>query len=102
MIPFALVTWATEMWWPASNIWGFFGQVLTALPVAALGAWFVVLTPRERHTLAPRWVWILTSESSPRERNDRRAMVGIEEQRGNVTLMECWPDTVDPRGPETK
>ena len=51
MIPFALVTWATEMWWPASTIWGFFGQVLTALPVAALGAWFVVLTPRERHTL---------------------------------------------------
>jgi O-antigen/teichoic acid export membrane protein len=51
MIPFALVTWATEMWWPASNIWGFFGQVLTALPVAALGAWFVILTSRERHTL---------------------------------------------------
>ncbi|SRR6266446_684475 len=20
--------------------------------------------------------------------------------RGNVTLMECWPDTVDPRGPK--
>ena len=51
MIPFALVTWASEMWWPASNIWGFFVQVLTALPVAALGAWFVVLTPGERHTL---------------------------------------------------
>jgi Na+-driven multidrug efflux pump len=51
MIPFALLTWATEMWWPASNIWAFFGQVLTALPVAALGAWFVVLTSRERHTL---------------------------------------------------
>jgi O-antigen/teichoic acid export membrane protein len=51
MIPFALVTWATEMWWPASNIWGFFGQVLTALPVAALGAWFVVLTSSERHAL---------------------------------------------------
>jgi O-antigen/teichoic acid export membrane protein len=102
MIPFALVTWVTEMWWPASNIWGFFGQVLTALPVAALGAWFVVLTPRERHTLAPRWVWILTSESSLLERKDRRAMVGIEEQRGNVRLMECRPDTVDPRGPETR
>jgi hypothetical protein len=51
MIPFALLTWATEMWWPASNIWAFFGQVLAALPVAALGAWFVVLTSRERHTL---------------------------------------------------
>jgi len=56
MIPFALVTRATEMWWPASNIWGFFGQVLTALPVAALGAWFVVLTSRERHTLGA-WTW---------------------------------------------
>ena len=51
MIPFALVTQAVEMWWPTSSIWGFFGQVLAALPVAALGAWFVVLTSRERHTL---------------------------------------------------
>jgi hypothetical protein len=22
--------------------------------------------------------------------------------RGNVTQMECWPDTVDPRGPKGK
>lgn len=50
-IPYALVTWATEMWWPASNIWSFFGQVLLALSVAALGAWLVVLTSRERHAL---------------------------------------------------
>jgi O-antigen/teichoic acid export membrane protein len=51
MIPFALATQAIEMWWPASNIWGFFGQVLAALPVAGLGAWFVVLTSGERHAL---------------------------------------------------
>ena len=48
MIPFALMTQALEMWSPASNIWSFFGQVLAALPVAALGAWFWVLTSRER------------------------------------------------------
>lgn len=52
MIPFALATQATEIWWPAVNILGFFGQVLVALPVAALGAWFVVLTPSERQKLA--------------------------------------------------
>ena len=48
MIPFALMTQALEMWSPASSIWSFFGQVLAALPVAALGAWFWVLTSRER------------------------------------------------------
>jgi O-antigen/teichoic acid export membrane protein len=52
MIPFALMTQAIEMWLPASNIWIFFGQVLAALPVAVLGAWLVVLTPRERHALS--------------------------------------------------
>jgi O-antigen/teichoic acid export membrane protein len=52
MIPFALATQATEMWWPAANVLGFFGQVLAAVPVAALGAWFVVLTSRERQVLA--------------------------------------------------
>jgi O-antigen/teichoic acid export membrane protein len=51
MIPFALATQAVQLWWPASNIWGFFAQVLAVLPVAALGAWFVVLTFRERHAL---------------------------------------------------
>jgi hypothetical protein len=51
MIPFALATQAIEMWWPASTIWVFFGQVLAALLVAGLGAWFVVLTPRERQAL---------------------------------------------------
>jgi hypothetical protein len=52
MIPFALATLAIEVWWPASNIVAFFGQVLAALPVAALGAWFVVLTFRERQAVA--------------------------------------------------
>jgi len=32
----------------------FFGQVLVALPLAALGAWFVALMPRERQALASR------------------------------------------------
>jgi O-antigen/teichoic acid export membrane protein len=52
MIPFALATLAIEMWWPTSNIVAFFGQVLAALPAAVLGAWFVVLTSRERQAVA--------------------------------------------------
>jgi O-antigen/teichoic acid export membrane protein len=52
MIPFALATLATEVWWPASSIAAFFSQVLAALPMAALGAWFVVLTSRERRAAA--------------------------------------------------
>jgi O-antigen/teichoic acid export membrane protein len=52
LVPFALVTQAIEMWWPASNIFTFFGQVLAALPAAAVGAWFVILTSRERQALA--------------------------------------------------
>jgi O-antigen/teichoic acid export membrane protein len=52
MIPFALATRAIETWWPASNVVTFFGQVLVALPMAAFGAWFVALTPRERQALA--------------------------------------------------
>src|SRR5262245_12764981 len=52
MIPFTLVTLATEMWWPAASLWAFFGQVLAALVTAGLGAWFVVLTSGERRALA--------------------------------------------------
>ena len=52
MVPFAVATQVIETWWPPANVFGFFGQVRAALPVAALGAWFVVLTSRERRALA--------------------------------------------------
>jgi O-antigen/teichoic acid export membrane protein len=52
VIPFALVTLAIERWWPAVNIVEFFGQVLVALPVALVGAWFGVLTSSERQAVA--------------------------------------------------
>jgi O-antigen/teichoic acid export membrane protein len=51
MMPFALATLATELWWPAPTLLVFFGQVLATLVVAALGAWFGVLTSAERHAL---------------------------------------------------
>jgi O-antigen/teichoic acid export membrane protein len=51
MIPFALATLAIEMCWPASNLFGFFGQVVAVLPVAAAGAWFVALTSSERQAV---------------------------------------------------
>src|SRR5262245_2985611 len=51
MIPFALATLATETWWPAATLWAFFVQVMAALVVVALGAWFVVLTVPERNAL---------------------------------------------------
>ena len=62
MIPFALATLAIETWWPTSTLWTFLGQVLAALPVAAVGAWFMVLTSRERRALAgalmlPGFAW---------------------------------------------
>jgi O-antigen/teichoic acid export membrane protein len=52
MIPFAVVTHATEAWWPVASVAGFFVQVLVALPVAALGAWAVALNAGERRALA--------------------------------------------------
>jgi O-antigen/teichoic acid export membrane protein len=52
MIPFALATLVIEWWWPASNLFAFFGQVTVALLAAAVGAWFVVLTSGERRALA--------------------------------------------------
>jgi hypothetical protein len=39
------------MCWPASNLFGFFGQVVAVLPVAAAGAWFVALTSSERQAV---------------------------------------------------
>ena len=52
MIPFVLATVGFEMWWPASHIVEFFAQVAVTLLVAGVGAWFVVLTSRERQALA--------------------------------------------------
>ena len=50
-IPFGLATLAMELYWPASNLFSFFGQVVAVLPVAAAGAWVVVLTSSERQAL---------------------------------------------------
>jgi hypothetical protein len=56
-----VATQTIETWWPASNLFTFFGQVMVALVVGAVGAWFVVLTASERRALTasvtlPRFV----------------------------------------------
>lgn len=54
MIPFGLGSWIVEQWWPADNLILFFAQVFAVLPLAALGAWAVSLTPSEkRRVMAP-------------------------------------------------
>jgi O-antigen/teichoic acid export membrane protein len=54
MIPFAAATLLIERFWPASSVIQFFLQVASALPVAALGAWFVGLTGAERAMVGRR------------------------------------------------
>jgi hypothetical protein len=52
MIPFALGSWFVEQRWPADNLFLYFSQVFAVLPLAALGAWAVSLTPSEKSRLA--------------------------------------------------
>lgn len=52
MIPFAVASGAIELGWPAANLFVYFGQILLALPLAALGAWFVAFDGQERRDLA--------------------------------------------------
>ena len=42
-----------EQRWPADNLLLYFAQVAAVLPLAALGAWAVSLTPSEKSRLAP-------------------------------------------------
>jgi len=51
--PFALASWQIEQHWPADNLILYFAQVAAILPLAALGAWAVSLTPSEKSRLAP-------------------------------------------------
>jgi O-antigen/teichoic acid export membrane protein len=53
MVPFALGSWLIEEWWPADHLVLYFAQVLAVLPLAALGAWAVSLTPEEKSRLVP-------------------------------------------------
>ncbi len=48
MIPFALLTWAVERWWPASRLAVFFVQVGLVLPVAAACLWAVCVPRPDR------------------------------------------------------
>jgi O-antigen/teichoic acid export membrane protein len=53
MVPFGLGSWLVEQWWPAENLILYFAQVAAVLPLAALGAWAVSLTPSEKKLLVP-------------------------------------------------
>jgi len=68
MIPFAMATLAVEMWWPTATLWAFFGQVLAALVLGALGAWFVVLARPERAAVGA-WLAFRASRSADRHRS---------------------------------
>jgi len=52
IVPFALASMLIERYWPVTNLLVYFGQVVVALPFAALGAWLVALGAEER-----RIVW---------------------------------------------
>jgi O-antigen/teichoic acid export membrane protein len=53
MVPFGLGSWFVEQRWPADNLILYFAQVFAVLPLAALGAWVVSLTPAEKSRIAP-------------------------------------------------
>lgn len=71
MIPFALLTQATERLWPASNVFVFFLQVGAILPIAALFSWFFCCEDSDRNAYSEKFVqpvlrtfgWSLRKES---------------------------------------
>ena len=54
ILPFAAATWAVERYWPAAHLATYFAQVALALPVAAVGFWFLCLDAAERASLGER------------------------------------------------
>jgi O-antigen/teichoic acid export membrane protein len=46
--PFALLSWALELLWPAGSLLEFSLQLLLTLPLAAAGNWFLCFSPAER------------------------------------------------------
>jgi len=51
MIPFSAASYLIDLFWPATGVAQFFLQVASALPAAALGAWFIGLTGPERRAV---------------------------------------------------
>jgi O-antigen/teichoic acid export membrane protein len=54
MVPFAAVTYVIERTWTANNLFIFFLQVATALPVAIVAFWFLCVSKGDRAALAAR------------------------------------------------
>jgi len=51
IMPFAAASYAVERTWPPHNLLIYFAQVVALLPIAAVSAWFVCFTDRERMAL---------------------------------------------------
>lgn len=52
IVPFALVSYYVEHFWPSPNLAVYFAQIALTLPFAALGGWVVGLTPAERRAMS--------------------------------------------------
>ncbi len=56
IVPFAIASYYIEHVWGAPNLVVYFGQVALTLPLAAVGAWIVALTPEERRVISSMFV----------------------------------------------
>jgi O-antigen/teichoic acid export membrane protein len=48
LVPFGLASYVLDRWWTAQNLLAFLAQVALALPLAAIGVWFLCIPERDR------------------------------------------------------
>jgi peptidoglycan biosynthesis protein MviN/MurJ (putative lipid II flippase) len=64
-LPFALATAAIERFMPAANLAVFFVQAILILPLVAVTAWFVCLSPAEKEQARSEMRKIALSDGAP-------------------------------------
>jgi len=62
-VPFAIISYFTERFWPASNLLVYFLQIAAAMPAAAIGAWYVCLSRSTRSDFVLRFLRPLRSRN---------------------------------------